>query len=261
MDVKTEQRDRLTATIEWAGKIRSALQPLLDAHGDRVHFRPSSTGVAMVGLLHGRPQRGKSGIKTLERVVRDFETLFATFCRDVEQGRVTGEKALQSFLIRESYRHGRRLEPINVASRRTNEPVELVFITDEIPLPVDGGKVVCDVLALRRDRGRSTPVLLELKDDRMLTRLVEQVEGYAALVDEHAELFAELFGALLGEKIEFDGRTEKRIVWPAAGAGPDPREPELAAKGIRVVGYEQRGHEYVMRAGDGLPSRPTVART
>lgn len=32
-----------------------------------------------------------------------------------------------------------------------------------------------------------------------------------------------------------DAPTEKWIVWPAAGPGKDPREDELATKGIRVV--------------------------
>jgi hypothetical protein len=155
----------------------------------------------------------------------------------VPHGRITGEKALQSFLIAEAQTHGRRFASINSASSTTDDPVELVFITDEIPLPVEGGKVVCDVLALRRDGGRSTPVLLELKDARMLTRLVEQVEGYGKLVDEHADLFAELFGALLGEQVTFDGPTERWIVWPAAGTEADPREEELRLKGIRVVTY------------------------
>lgn len=61
--------------------------------------------------------------------------------------------------------------------------------------------MVCDSLALRRDHERSMPVLLELKDDRQLTRLVEQVDGYSKLVDEHAGLFGELYGALLGEPV------------------------------------------------------------
>ena len=33
-----------------------------------------------------------------------------------------------------------------------------------------------------------------------------QVEGYAKLIDEHAELFAELYGALLGQAVTFDLR-------------------------------------------------------
>lgn len=210
----------------------------------------------MVGLLHDRPQRGKSGITNVDRLASDFEAMFAAHCRDIDQGRPTGEKALQSFLIRESYKNGRRIKPINIASQQTNEPVELVFVTDEIPLPLAEGRIVCDVLALRRDGGRSTPVLLELKDDRMLTRLVEQVEGYSALMDEHAGLFAELFGALLGERVALDGPTERWIVWPAAGAGKDPREDELAAKGIRVVAYEEKEGAYTLHVG----SRAAAAR-
>jgi hypothetical protein len=165
-----------------------------------------------------------------------------------------GEKALQSYLIREAQKNGRRLVSINAASAATDDPVELTFITDEIPLPVGGGKTVCDILALRRDGGRSTPMLLELKDARMLTRLVEQVEGYARLVEEHADLFAELFGALLGEPVTFDGPTEKWIVWPAAGAGPGPREEELRAKGIRVVGYRSKvnGYEFSVAPGGSV---------
>lgn len=206
----------------------------------------------MVGLLHDRPQRGKSGLKDLKRAAGEFEDLFAKHCRDVDHGRETGEKALQSFLIREAYVSSRRLASINAASSTTNDPVELVFVTDEINLPLgEGKKIVCDVLALRRDGGRSTPVLLELKDARMQARLVEQVDAYAALIDAHAEEFASLFGALLGEAVHFDGPTEKWIVWPAKGDVQDPREAELRARGIRVVGYgEPSPGRYDVRVGN-----------
>jgi hypothetical protein len=163
---------------------------------------------------------------------------------------VTGEKALQSLLIREAYKNGRRMTPINIASKLTNEPVDLLFVTDELALPVMGKEMVCDVLALRRDGGRCTPVLLELKDRRMLTRLVEQVEGYSVLVDEHADLFAELFGALLGEDVRFEAPTERWIVWPGPRVGRDPREAELRTRGIRVVTYAEHEGAYSVRVGD-----------
>lgn len=252
VDLKAAQRVKLEATIGWARKLRATLQPVLDLHGERVHFRPSSAGVAMIGLLADRPQRGRSGIRDLDGLVANFDALFAAHCRDVEQGRETGEKALQSFLIREVHRNNGRLESINTASRATDEPVEFVFITDEISLPIADGKIVCDLLALRRDGGRSTPVVLEMKTTRLLKELVAQVEDYSALVDEHADLFAELFGALLGGPVCFDGPTEKWIVWPAAGADRDPREDELALKGIRVVGYTEHDGSYVVRVGRGV---------
>jgi hypothetical protein len=258
VEVSQQQRERLQRTIEWAHRIRAELRPLLDAHGGRVHFRPSSTGVAMVGLLPDRPQRGKSGLTNLKALADGFEATFDAHCRTVEQGRVTGEKALQSFLISEAQTNGRRLASLNRASAATNDPVELWFVTDEIALPVEGGKMVCDVLALRRDGGRCTPVLIELKDSRQLTRLVEQVEGYARLIEEHADQFAELFSALLGEDIRFDGPTEKWIVWPTAGASADPRTQELLDVGIRVTRYAVDGERYSFVVGPGANSPTNI---
>jgi hypothetical protein len=254
--IHDDQAARLRATIEWARKLRATLGPLQRDHGDRVHFRPASTSVAMVGLLADRPQRGKSGITNLDRVAADFETMFVKSCRDVDHGRFTGEKALQSFLIREAYAHERRMVSINTASSKSDDPVDLWFITDEIALPIETGKTVCDVLALRRDNGRSIPVLLELKDARQLRRLVEQVNGYAHLIDEHATLFAELFAAILGEPVRFDRPTEKWIVWPAGGDARDRKEDELCAHAIRVVGYTEAEAGYRFRVGKGVEGSP-----
>jgi hypothetical protein len=141
VDIKGEQQRRIRETISWAKRIRAELQNVIDAHRGQVHFRPSSTGVVMVGLLPERPQRGKSGLRDLPRVAADFENLFNEHCKDIEQGRPTKEKRLQSWLIRDAYTHGRKLAAMNVASTVTNEPVELVFITDEISLPLVSGKI------------------------------------------------------------------------------------------------------------------------
>lgn len=142
MTLEQDQRERLQKITGWGRRIRETLQPVLDLHGNRVHFRPSSGGVAMVGLLPDRPQRGRSKIGNLDRLVEPavFEAMFGTHCRDITHGRVTGEKALQSFLIREAYTNGRHLVSINDASLSSDEPVSLTFVTDEIALPVAGGK-------------------------------------------------------------------------------------------------------------------------
>ena len=246
---------QLDGTILWAGKIQRNLQKLLDAHGDCVHFRPSSRGFSMIGLLADRPQRGKGGFgeRDLALVQENFEDLFKTHCSGtIHHGRRTGEKALQSFLICESYRNGRRLESLNIASRKTSDPVDLRFITDEISLPLaNGKKIVCDLLALRCDAGRSTPVLIELKDRRMQRRLVAQVDVYADLIDQHRGHYERLFAALLGKPVQFDKwPTEKWIVWPEVGPGQrDPREDELASKGIRVVGYQERDGRFILTVG------------
>ncbi len=203
----------------------------------------------MVGLLHHRPQRGLGGIRDLDRLVRDFEPLFREHCEEIPQGRGTNEKQLQSFLIREAHKHARHLEPLGAAAQAVGLKLDLVFVTDEIPLPGEEKNIVCDILALRSDEaGRQIPVVVELKSERALTRLLEQVEVYARLVDLHADLFAKLYAALLGEPVSFDGPCEKVNVWPALpGAGPEPRAAELAALGITVVGYEQEGERFAFR--------------
>jgi hypothetical protein len=198
----------------------------------------------MVGLLPDRPQRGKSKLKDLKGVANGFEALFDAHCRNVEHRRVTGEKALQSYLIREAQKNNRRLVSLNSASATTDEPVEAIFVTDEISLPLESGRTVCDVLAIRRDGGRCTPILLELKDSRHLTRLLAQVDSYAALVDAHAELFAELFSALLGEVVHFDASTEKWIVWPSAGVQLDAQDHALRSRGVRYAGYAIQAGSY-----------------
>lgn len=246
------QRAQLIATIDWAQQLRTTLQPILDVHGDRVHFRPSSLGVTMVGLLAGRPQRGLGGFSKLRELADNFEELFRQHCDEIDQGRPTGEKELQSFLIRESYKHGRVMQPLVDAAQKHGEELDLLFVTDEqlVPVGSDRSKVVCDLLALRRDPERGwIPVLLELKDSRHMTRLIEQVESFATLMDLHADLFAQLYTALLGFEVRFGGPTEKWIMWPALGEKADPREAELRARGIRVVGYERDGEGFRFRLG------------
>ncbi len=256
MDLARKQAERLADVAVWARKIRETLGPTLEANRGKVHFRPTSSGATMVGLAQKTPQRGKGGFKDLERLARDFDPLFAEHCGDLP-GRSTPEKELQSFLIAEAYQSGRRLASINAASARTNAPVELLFVTDEIPLPVEGEKnIVCDILALRTDSNLCTPVLLELKSERMMKRLVDQVRDYSALIDEHRGEFEKLFEAVLGRPVQFDDApTEKWIVWPFPKSGPETRERELANEQIRLVDYREVEGGYEFSAGNaGLPA-------
>ena len=241
--------ERLQATIVWAKRLHAVLEPLLEAHGDRVHFRPGAKGIAMVGLLPERPQRGKSRVHDLEALVADFEVLFAAACRDVPAERITGESALTSYLVRESYRARRRMRPLEEAAETAGEPVSLVFVTDAIVLPIPTGKMASGLLALRRDGGRRTPVLLQIADERQTKQILHRLNTYGALLDAHAARFGELFSALLGEDIHFDAPAERWLVWPAAVPGRDPQEGELGAQGIRVVAYKEDAGTYRLRVG------------
>jgi hypothetical protein len=54
------------------------------------------------------------------------EELFRLHCVEIEHGRVTGEKELQSFLIRESYSHGRVMQPVVEAAKENGEELDLL---------------------------------------------------------------------------------------------------------------------------------------
>lgn len=209
----------------------------------------------MVGLTPERPQRGKSGIRSLAKLATNFDAEFKKHCVDVDQGRPTAEKVLQSWMLAEAYRNDRRMVSLNTASEATASPVELVFVADEIALPttVDGkGRIVCDILALRQGSEGDVPVVIELKTERQLTRLVEQVTDYAALVDAHPDMFTDLLSVMLSEDVRFAGPSEKWIVWPIAGSTKDPREDELGDAGIRLAGYRDHEHGFAFRVG-GAP--------
>lgn len=244
MNLRDEQRDRLRRTIEWARKIEEHLADVREKHPGEVHFRPASTAISMIGLRADRPQRGKPSIKNLESLAANFEEEFRAHCIECEQGRTTPEKRLQSYLVSSAYRNERRMADLHVDGE--DPPA---FVTDELSLPVDGGRIVCDLLAVRGDR----PAAVELKPAREMKRLVEQVTGYAALVEEHMDLFAELFGVVMGRPMDLRPPCEKWIVWPhPAGHHRDPREEELAALGIRVVGYTEVEGGFEFRVGRSL---------
>ncbi len=242
---------RLEQVIGWAERIDRDLHDLVHRRDVPVFFRPGSKGISMVGLTPEGPQRGKSGIKNLNKLRENFEDKFQTHCIRIDQGRETPEKQLQSFLLHSAIcgSFERWIAPLNEASAETVTPMKLRFATDEIPLPYKGGKIVCDILAVRQTPTGYVPVVIELKSDRVMKRLIEQVTGYASLVDRHVELFRRLFSVLLRENIKLSGPCEKWIIWPQAGKERDPREAELAAQGIRVVGYEPDGLAFRFRVG------------
>ena len=242
----TLQREHLLAVTAWAVRAREVLEPLHRVHKGRVHFRPGSRGVSLVGLLPSRPQRGRSGFRDLNRLAQEFDTLFQTHCVQPPQGRPTPEKRLQSWMTADAYRHARQMLSIDTA---TGDGMTTLFVTDELALPMgDGQRIVCDLLALRRGPdGRQVPAVIELKSARQMRRLIEQVEGYADALDNQPAAFEDLFSAVLGEEVTFDGPSERWIVWPQAGAFQDPRTEQLATLGIRVVGYAECGEDFSFR--------------
>jgi len=244
--VKSELKDRFTRITANARDIREKLSGLLTEHSGKVHFRPTSSGITMVGLLPDRPQRGKGGYSA-DKLLRDFDVEFRAHCVETSQERQTPEKQLQSFLVADAYLHSRELAAL--ARPDGADDGELVFVTDEIAVQDDSGKLVCDLLALRRGEGGDVPVILELKSKREMARLVHQLKAYSACMEKYTPFFERLFTETLGDDVCFSGPPEKWLVWPGMNRGHDLRERELADSGIGVIQYWENDSSFDFHIG------------
>jgi hypothetical protein len=236
-----QNHTRLARMINNADDIRNQLSDQLrQANGD-VHFRPTASGVTMVGLLPGCPQLGHGPYRAA-RLAADFQTEFDRYCRAAPK-RLTPEKEVQSFLIRDAYQHGRRMAALSTAPGGESGPIDMLFITDELALiQENGAKIVCDILALRpnaNDQTHGVPVIIELKSARQMARLVAQLHAYAQAMQQYYTAFEQLYAAVLGQDIYFGGPPECWLVWPAFSPDlrPDPRAQEVASQGVQVVQY------------------------
>jgi len=224
--------------IFYAGEIREKLNCLFISHKGKVHFRPTSSGITMVGLLSDRPQRGKGGY-TANRLLKNFEMDFKSCCEDITQGRVTPEKQLQSFLISDAYLHSRKMVTLQGSRFKEDSVTRLFFVTDEIPILTEKGKQVCDILALRSEENCLVPVLIELKSSRLMQKLVSQLEEYSNAISKYIPKVEKLYTAILGRNISFSGPPEKWLIWPKEDAvlSRDRHAEELASRGIRTIPY------------------------
>ena len=215
--------------------------PIIIPHEGKVHFRPTGNGITMVGLLEDRPQRGRGGYSA-DRLIDNFDEQFRKYCIDIEQGRNTPEKKLQSYLISNAYLNDRKMKVlVDSDSSQQLSTGNLLFITDEIRMPYKSEHKTCDILALRIEGNDTVPLIIELKPERKMKELVHQLEDYAEVMTIHQRFYENLYSALLGRKIAFTALPEKWLVWPPLKKElpmvSDRREKELAEKKIGVIQY------------------------
>ena len=248
MSIRALQKDYLRHTIERANEIEKELANARRSRLAEVHFRPSSSAISMISLRPKLPLLGES-YKNSKRLAMSFENEFQKHCVQRTLKRHTPEKELQSYLIANAYRNSRKLGELTVE----NEVKDLIFVTDELALPTDNGKLVCDILAVQG----AHPVVIELKTRRLKTQLVKQVSSYSELLEEHCELFEELFSVILHRRVTLQKPCQRWIVWPyLPGHDRDPQEESLAHQDIRVVEYSKTPGCFEFRVGKPVRSSP-----
>ena len=231
---------QIQALASGAQRLRSLVGQPLPALDDQMYLRPGPSGCTAVSVDPGRrPQQGLirpwAGAD-LGVWKRDLLRTLAE--RDAQPTRVMPEKALQSLLIRDAIRnHG--LMPI--LTECCPERPRLRFLTDGLAICSEAEKTAIDLLAIRWEDGLGIPVVIELKSDRRLKRLTEQVSAAAVLVAAERTAFAQLAEAHWGEPVRLAANAERWIIWPAAGEDRhgdlDPRDAKCRTDGVRLVTY------------------------
>lgn len=237
LDLCEVQRDRLRRTIAWAAWARAELGELAREYVGRVHFRPSASGVSVVRLSPDGPQLGQRVGRDASRIRQAIEqTLKLT------PGRPTPEKRLQSFLIASAGHHERCLEPLCLAAE-VGQVLDVLFVMDELFLPTASSPKRgegCDLMAMRRlQADTGIPIQIELKSARRMEEVLRELDRFAPLIDQHSDLFEELFTAVLGSTVRFAGAAERWVIWPAAGQGPDPQARAFSDRQVRLVTYRE----------------------
>ncbi len=128
---------------------------------------------------------------------------------------------------------------------------ELVFITDELNFD---NKVRADLVFLGRKGETYFPVFIELKMQRELKRLVEQLGNAERIAQDFPKETTEFFSAAVAPDLELEGKqfdlgaTRSVIIWPQA------RDPSRTSKNIGEWKDAGAGRHHVVEFCDAEKS-------
>ena len=188
----------------------------------QVHFRDSLNSFSLISLSKEKPELGiRCNFKSYTHT-NDLDSLIKADIDKIkkENGRSTPEKELQSWIIKYALKNKGRL-PFNE---------DIHFITSELAIMnKEGKKIVNDILGYNKKTNQLC--IIELKSDRLLTRLREQVDNFEQIILENTTFFNEL---LFLNDIKFSNSFSiiKIVVWPY-----NKTSPKKELKEVRVVEY------------------------
>lgn len=190
---------------------------------NEAHCRGSINSMSLISLSKDRPELGFSGLKTDRTIEDKLKKL-----KNKELGRETPEKVLQSWIIKNAIKNDYIL-PCGV---------DIKFITSEMAVYDDNKKrIVNDILGFKD----GSLYVIELKSDRAMGRLVEQVENFKSIIEKEKSLFDDLCKLY---NHNWDKKSIiKVIVWPFNKNG-QKSSIELSNKNIIEYGYEEKNDSF-----------------
>jgi len=143
------------------------------------------------------------------------------------------ERRLQSRIIQQALINNRNLLTDSIFGKALEGMFdELIFALDEVsfgdvkhrPLEVGRENSRCDLVAIGKVGNEIFPVVIELKSERSLDRLLVQLDDASNEIMEHLPQFSSLLNALTGMSVS-KAVVRKILVWPALVSGrPDRKE-------------------------------------
>lgn len=185
---------------------------------NEAHCRGSINSISLISLNKNRPELGFSGLKTDKTIDVKLKEL-----KNKKLGRATPEKVLQSWIIKNAIKNNYIL-PFGD---------KIKFITSEMAVYDENKKrIVNDILGFKD----GSLYVIELKSDRAMSRLIEQVYSFKDIIKKNINLFDDL--CKLYDHTWNRESIIKVIVWPFNKNGLKSSE-ELDKLNIIEYGYEK----------------------
>lgn len=196
-----EELKNFKLTIELEKRFRDELTE------NEVHFRANIHSLSLISISQAKPELGV----TCKNHPDWTSEILRSYIKQVKQlpepKRYTPEKTLQAWIIKAAQKNNGNLP--------FSDSIKL--ITSELALSNDRGtKTVADIIGF--DVRSDQLVIIELKSERQLKRLIEQVDNFEKIIQDNYTFFENLV-ALHGFN-SMDSEIRKAIVWPHRRTSP-----------------------------------------
>ena len=224
---------------------RTELSRLGELAENWIYIRVGSSGYRPISIAPENPC-GRLIQRTKKTVIGNFAKLSTAIknAKDAEKpnspnsykpGNAKPEHRMQATLIRHALMNGMELH--GLCDGFTDVFDELIFVTDEL----SAGDIRADIIALGGRQGRYFPVFIELKANRELGRLTDQLRCARKAMEVAGDSFLKLLANATGKPksdIVFDD-AKLLIIWPGSASGKERDDVAKAREnGFIVAEYE-----------------------
>jgi hypothetical protein len=181
---------------------------------NEVHFRASLNSLSLISVSADKPELGVSCKNHKHWTTEVLHIYIEKIKKKPMPKRPTPEKSLQAWIIKYSQVNDRKL-PFNNSIK---------FLTSELAIHNNNGtKIVSDIIGY--DTNTNQLIIIELKSNRLLKKLIEQVDNFEKIFHNNYWFFRELI--ILHDFNILEDISRKVIVWPHAKTSPLKRLKDI----------------------------------